>query len=86
MKVTLWTTDDCPKCEEAKALLAASGIEHEIRTGADLTSGAEQNADALVQLAMQDMAMPIIKVDNTYTDLESLRALLLTAPARQGGQ
>jgi len=60
----LWTQEDCPLCEKVKALLAAEGYEE--RAAAALVSGEAPDDEAMVQLAMQDMQLPLVKIDGAF--------------------
>lgn len=66
-RIILWTQHHCPLCEEVKKKLA--GQEYEEKNAGDLILGEEQNEEALVQLAMQDMQLPLIMIDGKFIDV-----------------
>ena len=63
-KATIWTQEGCPLCERVKACLAAEGYEE--REVNELMSGTEKNHEAMVQLAMQDMELPLVRIDGAF--------------------
>lgn len=64
MHAKIWTQDDCPDCEEVKRVLG-NIIKEEVPADA-LTSGEERDVDAMVQLAMQNHALPLVKLDGEF--------------------
>ena len=73
--ITLYTAANCTACEEAKALCRAAGIiayEQRLLAVHDLPD----RDDAMAQLADQNMAAPLVRIGNTWTDLQGLRTWL----------
>lgn len=64
MKATIWTMPRCSGCDHARAAVAALGYEIQERSGTALQSGDEPHVDALAQLAAQDMAYPVILLED----------------------
>lgn len=62
--VILWTQPDCTLCEQVKQALAGDQIEE--RPVTELIDGTARNDEALAQLAMQDMMVPLVQVDGAY--------------------
>ncbi len=62
--ITLWTQNGCPLCAEVKAIFA--GQDYEERDAAELLAGTTPDADAMVQLAMQDMQLPLVMLDGRF--------------------
>ena len=63
-KIILWTQADCPLCERVKALFVSQGYEE--RAAADLLTGADKDIEAMTQLAMQDMQLPLVMIDGRF--------------------
>lgn len=71
MRVILWTQPICPLCQQVKAYFAEVGYEE--RAASELTSGADRDPEAMAQLAMQNMELPMIQVNGAFV---SPRAIL----------
>ena len=67
-KVILYTLPDCPECDRVKEKLTSEGVEFEEKSAAHLTSGIEHDMEAMVQLATQGMAAPVMLVDGRGVD------------------
>ncbi|MBN2712538.1 MAG: hypothetical protein JXR97_08935 [Planctomycetes bacterium] len=65
-KVILWTQEDCPLCGKVKAAYAENGYEE--RNAQELIRGDNVDTDAMTQLAMQNMQLPIVMVDGEFVD------------------
>ena len=74
MKAKLWIAPGCELCVRVRDALLDRGYTEIIeRPASDLTSGEDRNHDALVQLAMQNMALPVVWVsDNGFIKPELL--------------
>lgn len=70
--VTIWSQDNCPVCDRVKAIFANDTIDE--RQVTELISGCERNDEALAQLAMQDMMVPLVKVDGKFVSLDDVLA------------
>ena len=64
--ITLWTQDGCSLCAQVKEALAGEPLEE--RDVAQLLSGADKDDDAMAQLAMQDMQLPVVRIDGQFLD------------------
>lgn len=62
----VWVAENCPKCDEVKAILKERGYNIEERPAIGLTNGDEFNPAALKAIAAQNYATPLIFVDNEY--------------------
>lgn len=62
--VILWTQPNCPLCEQVKEVLSGDHLEEHPVT--ELITGATRNDEALAQLAMQDMAVPLVMIDGAF--------------------
>lgn len=68
----IWTQKDCPLCGRVKAELATEGYEE--RNVADLLSGLAPNDDALAQLALQNMRLPLVMIDGRFVPVDQILA------------
>jgi glutaredoxin len=66
-QVIIWTQEDCPLCAEAKEYFSEDGFEE--RRAEELLQGNERNVDAMAQLAMQNMQLPLVSVDGEFVDI-----------------
>lgn len=65
MEITIvWTQEDCPLCERVKETLGAGNYEE--RRAEDLIGGFDRDMDAMAQLAMQNMELPLIRRGATW--------------------
>lgn len=71
MRVILWTQPICPLCEQVKGYFSEVGYEE--RAASELLSGADRDPEAMAQLAMQNMELPMIQVNGAFV---SPRAIL----------
>jgi len=64
LTVEIWTQKECPLCENVKAKHGEGNyVEHDVK---DLMSGANQDMDAMVQLTMQNMVLPLVMIDGKW--------------------
>ena len=66
----IYTTEDCPLCNLAKDMYPDA----EVRDVEDLQSGKIVDMDAMVQLSMQNMALPVIRLGEQYIKPSELKA------------
>lgn len=64
----IWTQEDCPLCARVKSILG----EYEERPASDLVSGMEPDLDAMTALAMQNMELPLVKMDGAFVNVHEL--------------
>ncbi len=63
-RVEIYTNEDCQLCEKVKAFHGEGNYtEHQAQ---DLLSGANQDMEAMAQLAMQNMALPLVKINGKW--------------------
>lgn len=60
-KVTIWKQEDCPMCEKAFTHYKELGYDIDTKDVAKLLDGTEPDMDAIVQLSMQGMSVPIVR-------------------------
>ena len=65
-KAIIWVGENCPKCDEVKAILASKGVEVEEKLAAGLTNGDEFNPTALKKLAAQNYSTPLVCLDDEF--------------------
>jgi len=65
-KFVMWVGDNCPKCDEVKAILAGNGHEVEVRPAVGLTNGDEFNPAALKKLAAQNYSTPLVCMGDVF--------------------
>ena len=57
----VWTTENCPFCDKAKALLSGKGIEFETR----LVNGVEWTIDDLKEMSPKAVTFPQVIINNS---------------------
>jgi len=67
MQAIIYTQQDCPLCDQAKAHFGEGNYEE--RESSDLVSGKDRNMDAMAQLAIQNMRLPLIFSDGEWIQL-----------------
>lgn len=73
--IEIWTQEDCPLCDEAKQEIGSRAhIEYK---GEALIKGTHKDIEALTQLAMQGMALPVIRVDGLFVEPKNLKEHLV---------
>lgn len=65
-RARVWSEADCPLCDKALQHLTAQGYEIEKKSASALITGKEPDMDALVQLTLQTMSLPIIELDGNF--------------------
>jgi glutaredoxin len=66
MSIILWTEEECPLCQRLKEVLGEGTYEE--RSAQELVSGEAPDTEAMAQLAMQNMQLPLVQVDGTFAD------------------
>jgi glutaredoxin len=70
--VKIWTQAGCAMCEKVKQHFTGEGYEESPVTA--LLSGEDRNEQAMVQLAMQDMQLPLVMVDGQFVNPREILA------------
>ena len=68
-QIIIWTIPDCPECERIKAMFSDA----EIRDLQPIMDGAEKDMEVITQLAMQNMAAPVVRVGEDFIQPRSLK-------------
>ncbi|MHC4871020.1 MAG: glutaredoxin family protein [Planctomycetota bacterium] len=68
--VTIWTQEGCSLCEKVKEIF--KGKDFEERNAEDLINGDDRNVDAMTQLAMQNMELPLVMIDGHFVNVFDL--------------
>ena len=63
-KIIIWTQEGCHLCENIKKYF--SGHDYQEREASELLSGVDKNNEAMVQLAMQDMMLPLVSINGKF--------------------
>lgn len=71
-KIIIWTQEDCPLCQRVKAYYGEGNYEE--RAAQDLLGGNVPDIDAMAQLAMQDMQLPLVQVAGEWQDVSAILA------------
>lgn len=69
-EVIIWTQENCPLCQKVKDLFGEGNYVE--KQAADLLGGSIPDADAMAQLAMQDMQLPLVQVDGEWQEVTAL--------------
>ena len=64
METIVWTQPECPLCEAVKRCLGAGNYEE--RAAEALLGGYDRDMDAMAQLAMQNMELPLVRRDGEW--------------------
>jgi len=72
----VWTLPDCPRCEKVKAALRARGEEFTERDIGKLWAGEDRDVEAMVQLALQGGAAPLVRREGVFLKPGEVEALL----------
>ena len=70
MTATIWTGEDCERCEQAKNILKNKGYEITEIEANKLITGVIRDIDTMAQLASQNMSLPVIMIDDLYIDVD----------------
>lgn len=70
MNATIWTGEDCERCEQAKKILKNKGYEIKEIEANKLITGVIRDIDTMAQLASQNMSLPVIMIDDLYIDVD----------------
>lgn len=65
-RAVIWSDSDCPLCDRAFAHLLEEGYSVEKKDVNKLMSGEDPNTDAMVQLTLQSMSLPIIELNGNF--------------------
>ena len=76
LQVELWTLPGCGTCEQAKAYLVNNQLPFNERSLVALQRGEIKDADALAELALNDGAAPLIRVNGHFVTLLALPTIL----------
>ncbi len=76
-EIEIWTTSNCQRCEEAKTALQEAGFTFLERSLEALRCGDILDVDALVEFAMRDGNVPLIRVDGKFISDVEFEAMLL---------
>lgn len=63
----IWSAPGCVKCEEVKAKLKEDGYDITVKDANDIES--EEDIEARTQLCMQNMALPVVKINGEFVDI-----------------
>ncbi len=63
-KIIIWTQEGCHLCENVKRHF--QGHAYEERQASELLSGQDKDHAAMVQLAMQDMQLPLVSINGCF--------------------
>jgi glutaredoxin len=65
-RTIVWTQEGCPLCERVKEALSDEGFEE--RHAEELLSGDDPDVEAMAQLAMQNMELPLVQRGDVFLD------------------
>ncbi len=71
-EIIIWTQEECPLCQKVKDYYGAGNYTE--RNAQDLLRGEKPDTEAMAQLAMQDMQLPLIKVDGEWQSVNDIIA------------
>lgn len=66
MKVTIWVDYDCGHCAGIRMVAMRCTGEVVVLNGQDLIDGIDSNVEAMTQLAMQNMELPVVNVNGEF--------------------
>lgn len=70
--VVIWTQENCPLCGTVKEFYGEGNYIE--KNAAELMSGGMPDAEAMAQLAMQDMQLPLVMVDGNWANVNDIIA------------
>ena len=71
-QVMIWTQENCPLCQRVKEHFGEGNFVE--KHAAELLSGDDADTEAMVQLAMQDMQLPLVKVAGEWKNVHDILA------------
>ena len=66
LRAVIYTQLGCSLCGKVRKVLQGKGYEIEERDAEDLLGGHDQDMDAMAQLAMQGMELPLVMIDGDW--------------------
>jgi glutaredoxin len=72
MIATIWTQKGCPLCEQVKNSIGEGNYEE--RAVSELMAGVDKNTDAMAQLMIQNMELPLVMIDDEFISPRELLA------------
>lgn len=66
-EVIIWTQQDCPLCQRVKCYFGEGNYEE--RDAQGLLGGNMPDIEAMTQLAMQDMQLPLVQVNGEWQNV-----------------
>ena len=72
MKPVIYTQELCPLCAEIKAHFGEGNYKE--KDAAKLMDGTDKNMDAMAQLAMQGMVLPLVEINGKWVCPKELLA------------
>lgn len=78
-QVTIWTQENCPLCQRVKEHFGAGNFVE--KHASELLSGDDADTEAMVQLAMQDMQLPLVQVAGEWKNVHEILAAAATNAA-----
>lgn len=79
-EIIIWTQPDCPHCERIKSFFGAGAYEE--RDAEALVAGTEPDEAALVQLVMQNLQVPVVRVEGQFVAVHEIIAEIDAEEAR----
>ena len=61
-RAIVWTRPDCTICQQVKSLLSCACYDIDERSTTQLVDAVEPDVEAMTQLALQGMQVPIVKI------------------------
>ncbi len=65
-RTIIWTQPNCPLCAAIKTRLGNGNYEE--RPAAELISGGQPDDEAMAQLMLQDMQLPLVRQNGNFID------------------
>jgi len=75
-EIEIWSIDNCPKCEIVKHYLKSMKLTFTEKSLEGLKSGKTKDEEALVELAINDGAAPLIRYEGNFVTESELKMLL----------
>lgn len=64
--IIIWTQEGCSLCGKIKEMFMENGFEE--KNAEDLISGDNRDIEAMTQLAMQNMELPLVMIDGEFVN------------------